>query len=112
MNDEKLRCAKMLYRNWHTVRCRNSAKHNEDGKWWCNAHKPSNVAAKRKTRDVRWAYDARISGAVGRVQNAEYELIEEALRRHPCCSVPIREATAKLIHAKEALQRLREKGAE
>lgn len=100
-------CAKVLYRSWNNANCGNAGKHEEDGKWWCNVHLPSNVAKKKTARDARWKHEDAISCARAKVHDAEREVVEVALEGHRHLERnPTREAVTALIAAKKALTML------
>ncbi len=51
---KKLRCEKMIYKDWSSYRCPKAGKYKEGNAYWCGIHLPSRVEAKRKARHDKW----------------------------------------------------------
>lgn len=48
-------CGATVYDGYLSYPCSRNGKHEENGRWWCTQHLPSNVKAKRDVRNQAWA---------------------------------------------------------
>lgn len=63
MKTEKVGCSQRVFNNYHEYPCARKGAVEENGRWWCKQHAPSNVQ-KQLVKQQRQYEASRLRGAV------------------------------------------------
>lgn len=98
------RCCKKLFGPEYSFKgslCRNPAKVEVDGRWYCGTHNPENVAKRRARDEERWKREREASEAAHRrrleLAKATADVIDAWCQEHPDD-----ERTLRYLRAKDA----------
>lgn len=74
------KCCEKVHEGYRTYGCRNKAKVERDGKFYCGVHDPEKAKAKRAARDAKLAHEYKIRECKSKLQKVRDQISDEIIR--------------------------------